>query len=208
MILLDAMNETLNYILKKYEVSVETDSPIMLPDTREDLSKLLHELEFKTGAEIGVSSGNYSRVLCENNNLSMLYCVDSWTTTKGYTEEGKGEHTMVKRYETAKAQLEKYPCKLIRKTSMEAVTDFANNSLDFVYIDADHTFDYVMQDVIAWTKVVKPGGIVAGHDYRCFHHDEISQQVSKAILLYTQIHNIKPLFVFDADHSSSWMFVK
>ncbi len=202
------MNSTLSYLLKKYNCSDNSDSPILLPHTREDLARLLKELEFKTGAEIGVSSGNFSKILCENNTFTKLYCVDSWTTTKGYREEGKGEHTMIKRYETAKAQLANYPCELIRKTSMEAVVSFQPNSLDFVYIDADHTFDYVMQDIIEWTKVVKPGGIVSGHDYRCFHHDEISEQVSKAVLMYAQIHTIKPVFVFNADHSSSWMFVK
>ncbi len=202
------MNKTLEFILNRYNVPQNSSSPVLLPHTREDLAKLLNELTFKTGAEIGVSSGNFSKILCENNSFSKLYCIDSWTTTKGYTEEGKGERTMIKRYETAKAQLQSYPCELIRKTSMEAVVDFSANSLDFVYIDADHTFDYVMQDLIEWTKVVKPGGIVAGHDYRCYHHNEISEQVSKAVLLYTQIHNIKPVFIYDADHSSSWMFVK
>lgn len=146
--------------------------------------------------------------MCDTNTLTKLYCIDSWTTTKGYSESGNGETTMRRRYEAAQKNLAKYPCELIQKTSMEAVSDFAANSLDFVYIDANHTFDYVMQDIIEWTKIVKPGGIVAGHDYRCYHHDEISEQVSKAVLLYTQIHDIKPVYIYDADHSSSWMFVK
>jgi hypothetical protein len=202
------MNNILTYIQTKYNVPVDADSPILLPHTREDMARLLSELKFTVGAEIGVSSGNYSKVLCENNSFTKFFCIDSWTTKNGYFDAGSGEYSMKMRYKRAKEKLVDYPCEFIQKTSMQAVVDFAPNTLDFVYIDADHTFDFVMQDIIEWTKKVKRGGVVSGHDYRCYHHDEISEQVSKAVLLYTQIHNIKPLFIFNADHSSTWMFVK
>lgn len=52
-----------------------------------------------------------------------------------------------------------------KKTSMEAVNDFPPRSLDFVYIDADHRFPFVAEDIYYWYWRVKRGGIIAGHDY-------------------------------------------
>jgi hypothetical protein len=43
--------------------------------------------------------------------------------------------------------------------------DVTNGSLDFVYIDGNHRFEQVVADLAAWAPKVRPGGIVAGHDY-------------------------------------------
>jgi len=56
-------------------------------------------------------------------------------------------------------------CKFIEKESTEASKDFEDNSLDYVYIDAGHTYDDVINDLNAWCPKVKIGGMVAGHDY-------------------------------------------
>ncbi|NIV98148.1 class I SAM-dependent methyltransferase, partial [Candidatus Saccharibacteria bacterium] len=53
----------------------------------------------------------------------------------------------------------------IKKTSMEAVKQFEDYSLDFVYIDAAHDFNNIMLDLIKWVPKVKIGGAVCGHDY-------------------------------------------
>jgi hypothetical protein len=54
----------------------------------------------------------------------------------------------------------------IRKPSLEAVQLYADNSLDFVFIDAAHDYENVTKDVEAWfPKVITNKGIIAGHDY-------------------------------------------
>lgn len=53
----------------------------------------------------------------------------------------------------------------IRSHSLDAATRFSDQSLDFVFIDADHGFEAVSADIRAWLPKVKPGGILAGHDY-------------------------------------------
>jgi predicted O-methyltransferase YrrM len=70
--------------------------------------------------------------------------------------------------------------------SMDAVDDIPDNSLDFVFIDANHAFDYVMLDLIYWTKKVRPGGIVSGDDY--FHFKKAG--VVEAVDAYTKAHGI------------------
>jgi len=60
---------------------------------------------------------------------------------------------------------------------MEAVEDFEDESLDFVYIDANHEFRYIAEDLCEWTKKVKKGGIVSGDDY--FYHRDFYNKVSR-----------------------------
>ena len=50
-------------------------------------------------------------------------------------------------------------------TSLEAADLFENNSLDFVYFDTNHSFSYLTQELKKWYPKLKPGGILAGHDY-------------------------------------------
>lgn len=53
----------------------------------------------------------------------------------------------------------------IRKDSVEASLDYADKSLDFVFIDADHSYEGVKRDIISWLPKMKNGSILAGHDY-------------------------------------------
>ena len=55
--------------------------------------------------------------------------------------------------------------KHLRTTSIEASTLFEDKSLDFVFIDASHTYIDVKNDILAWKPKIKKGGILAGHDY-------------------------------------------
>jgi hypothetical protein len=52
-----------------------------------------------------------------------------------------------------------------RESSIEAATELADEYLDWVYIDGDHTYEAVCADLEAYWRVVKAGGILAGDDY-------------------------------------------
>ena len=54
---------------------------------------------------------------------------------------------------------------VIRKESAEGSKGFKDNFFDFIYIDANHTYKYVCEDLALWYPKLKPGGILAGHDY-------------------------------------------
>ena len=74
---------------------------------------------------------------------------------------------------------------------MDAVKMFKDRSLDFVFIDANHAFDYVMQDLIEWTKKVRIGGIVSGDDYYPFKKgDQSFAGVVEAVDSYRKAHDI------------------
>lgn len=172
----------------------------MLLKNRTDLAKYFNKLGFRVGAEVGVLRGDYSVVLCKANPDLKLYCIDSWgLNEKRYA----GYHQRM--YEKAKYNLAPYNTKLIKKLSLEATADFADDSLDFVYIDANHKFDYVIEDIIEWTKKVRSGGIVAGHDYL-----KTSLPGPKdAVDTYLKYHlNLKLNLTAKSDKPRSWWFVK
>lgn len=54
---------------------------------------------------------------------------------------------------------------LIMGNSVEVVNNFGDESLDFVFIDANHDYESVKNDILAWMPKIKNGGILAGHDY-------------------------------------------
>lgn len=56
----------------------------------------------------------------------------------------------------------------LRMPSVVAATLFANGSVDFVFIDADHTTAALQADIAAWRPKLKPGGILAGHDWNTY----------------------------------------
>ena len=95
------------------------------------------------------------------------------------------------------------PEELIKAMSMDAVRDVPKESLDFVYIDGNHMFDFVMQDIIEWSKRVRPGGIVSGHDYYRFRNAGIIPAVD----LYTKMHKIKQFFLTD-EKTPSFFWIK
>ena len=53
----------------------------------------------------------------------------------------------------------------IRKPSVEGAKEFADKSIDIVFIDACHEYECVKEDIAAWLPKVKKGGVIAGHDY-------------------------------------------
>jgi len=58
---------------------------------------------------------------------------------------------------------------IVRAASPEVATIFPDEFFDLVFIDAGHSYDAVMADIIAWLPLVKPHGFLTGHDY--FHQE-------------------------------------
>jgi len=168
---------------------------------REQLAELFCELGYKVGAEIGVSYGHYSMVLCGKNPELKLYCVDPWAPYFYYTQTPQEKQD--KAFANAQKNLEGFNVEFVKKTSMDAVKDFKDGSLDFVYIDGLHDFDNVMLDLIHWAPKVRNGGIVSGHDYVVNY----LVGVIPAVDVYTRMHNVNMYYVTQ-DKEMSFFWVK
>jgi predicted O-methyltransferase YrrM len=181
------------------------------------MAQFLSELDFKRGAEIGVQYGAHAKILCENNPGLKLYCVDPWVPYEGYRDYST--HAIEKNKRIAPELLAPYDVEFIRKFSMEAVKEFENESLDFVYIDANHDLQNVINDVTEWEKKIKTGGIIFGHDYMRTKSRWHSKQVVGAINAYTYENRVSPWFLLGEmgpwdpdpnkyqDGTRSWMWV-
>jgi hypothetical protein len=102
------------------------------------------------GAEVGVYEGSHAAQMATSDCIKKIYLIDSIEMPK--LKEIINPHM-------SKLEL------LIPCTSEEAILKFQDNSLDFVYIDADHTYENVKKDLEMWWKKVKVGGLLCGHDF-------------------------------------------
>jgi hypothetical protein len=194
--------------LSKYGVSREMRSPIDLPDVgRDDLAALFAELGYRVGAEIGVESGAYSEVLAKANPQAMLYCVDAWKAYSGYRDH-VSQDKVEGFYVNAQRRLAPYQnVSLMRGFSQDVVGDFADNSLDFCFIDGNHSLPYVINDIIEWARKVRRGGIVSGHDMRKVKGNA-PFHVVQAVNAYVDAYKIRPWFIARKDHSPSFFWIK
>ncbi len=204
--------------MKLIDAIKEKGRPFEIPDcSRDDLPQFFVDMGFKTGAEIGVYKGEFSEKLAKAG--LKLYAIDPWQIYKGF-ENPRGQARLDFQYEHTQRVLAPFPnAEIIRKTSMEAVEDFEDESLDFVYIDANHEFRYIAEDLAEWTKKVRKGGIVAGHDYFFVKTGTGAQiwHVAYVLKAYVAAFGITNWFLLGSkdkkegekrDKWRSWMFVK
>jgi predicted O-methyltransferase YrrM len=181
--------------MDKFKLGEETTFPVKLVFKRYDMAGMFKDLGFRKGAEIGVDMGHFSEVLCQLNPEAKIYVIDPW----------QGEYEP--HYEIAKTRLVPYNCEIIKKTSLEACKDFGDESLDFVYIDADHSYKSVSEDIENWSRVVRKGGIISGHDYGHYKYKDRNLGSKRAINEYAAKHN-KKLFLVNRNFQTTWFMVK
>jgi predicted O-methyltransferase YrrM len=140
---------------------------------------------FKTFVEVGVFFGLSISFLAQkikSKDGVKIYGVDLFDTwagkeeieslydTKGLSDEDRLKKLGEYKYNFVVNRLNKVGCnhfvELIKSDSSAAASLFENESLDFVFIDGNHWYDYVKKDIEAWLPKIKKGGIVSGHDYQ------------------------------------------
>ncbi len=208
--------DTLSYIADKFQLDLNHRSPIEIMNiNRTVMAQTLAELGFKIGAEIGVQQGIHAETLCKHNPGLKLYCIDIWEPVYGYTETAEQHQAY---YQIARVRLEPYRCIFIKKYSMDALSDFSDGELDFVYIDGGHDFKNVAMDLCEWPKKVRPGGIVFGHDFKRHSRNRgAPHHVVDVVSAFTYAYGINPWFILGtpghsdgqyAEGTRSWMYVK
>jgi hypothetical protein len=127
--------------------------------------------------EGGAWLGKSSSFLCDYaGDRINIFIVDTW---KGSQNELDSSHKLATETDVYDIFLENMGDRKftpIRKPSLEAIKDFQDESCDVVYIDMEHTYEAVKEDIQAWLPKVKTGGYIAGHDYAGY-----APQVQKAV---------------------------
>lgn len=200
--------ETVKFICKKFNVDTSQDKIELMIGRFKDVPRLFRKLGFKKGVEVGVYRGLYSMWLFRMIPGINLTGVDKWEVYGDYKDYNLKD---IKEAEKeAKLIYKKYGGKIIKDWSRDAVKKFKDESLDFVFIDGNHAYEYVVEDIALWSKKVKKGGIVYGHDY-----DDYSTRrrwkdmnVINAVDGWVKSYKIKPLFIIAKNTNKSWMYVK
>jgi predicted O-methyltransferase YrrM len=131
--------------------------------------------------------------------------VDAWAKYSNYRDHVNQEK-LDRFYVATGERLKQYDVILVRAYSVEAAQKFKRESLDFVYIDANHTLPYVIADLQAWFDKVRSGGIIAGHDYQR-RKEGLQNNVITAVNAWTQSFRVSPWFLTGEDNHS-WFWVK
>lgn len=128
-----------------------------------------NELFVEVGSFKGKSSSFLAVEIANSGKKIRLDCVDTW---QGSSEHQQGAECEVKEvvegtlYETFLKNIEpvKHIINPVRMTSLEAAKLYEDNSVDFIMIDGEHTYEAVKADIQAWLPKMKDGGVMTGDD--------------------------------------------
>jgi hypothetical protein len=135
-------------------------------DGRDDVFRAIDALKLSGDAvEIGVFGAVFSEQILSRAPFRKLYCVDPYLAYDEY-KDGINYIDFEAKFKEAKRRVERFGARVEfkRKFSLEASRDFADGSLDFVYIDGNHQYKYVKEDLTFWYPKVKIGGLIVGDD--------------------------------------------
>ena len=110
------------------------------------------------GAELGVDVGNNAESMLKHLDIKLLHLIDSY-------DRGHLYDPVKLPYEKCKERVDNYNVVFHIKTTKEAVNEIDDSSLDFCYVDADHSYTACLEDCILYYPKVMSGGVICGHDY-------------------------------------------
>lgn len=171
-----------------------------------DFYLFVAEHDFKSFVEVGVFLGlsiSFLATKIKHKKDVMIYGVDLFDTWAGKDvvglldeEKNLSDSDLLKtlgnfKYNFVKDRLKRIDCdnivELIRQNSWEAAKNFANKSIDFVFIDADHRYESVKKDITSWLPKIKSGGMIAGHDFQEQGvKDAVAEEAGKEVRVFEQ----------------------
>lgn len=134
------------------------------------LAALMRELNLKSFVEVGCKEGRTTGHVLANVPDSTAVAIDPWVIQEPSADPKRETY---KDWDFAKIEAEfwenigehKNRCTMLRMTSLEAAERWHLDSPDLVFIDALHDYESVKADIEAWWPRVRPGGVLAGHDW-------------------------------------------
>lgn len=160
------------------------------------LPELINKHNLEVGVEIGVAFGGHAEAILKKSNIATLYGVDPYLEYAGFLHNFFGLNVAQNKkqkywdilFYLTKKRLSGFGKRsiLIRDFSNNAANKFENNSLDFIFIDGNHTYNSVKEDLESWCDKIKTGGFFVGDDY---HLPEVKKAVDEfSQKLNLQVH--------------------
>ncbi|WP_459253842.1 class I SAM-dependent methyltransferase [Kluyvera huaxiensis] len=110
-------------------------------------------------AEIGVDKGDFSEQILDICTPAKLYLVDAWHSERYH--DGLFNQVIDRFSE----EIDSGKLEIKRGLSIEMASEFAEQSLDWIYIDTDHSYETTIRELCLYLPKLKAGGIISGHDY-------------------------------------------
>jgi Methyltransferase domain len=160
-------------------------------------------------AEVGVERGRNAAEMAQELNLNKLFLIDDYLPYTDYLGGYCPPEIQAEVYRTMFGNLTPHLDKivLVTRSSVFASTLFPDEFFDFVYVDGNHDYDPVKQDVGVWWPKVKKGGLLAGHDFDT--RNITRQDVAEAVKDFAKENNLElKIFPFEQLQYSDWGIIK
>lgn len=150
---------------------ISPNKTLLLPIGRNKL--LRHIPKNAKVAEIGVYKGKFSKKILRMTRPSTLSLIDAWDidVERGHIPhkdqlDKTGFNSYAKKLPlTLKPYSLSSRIKTHHGLSVPMARNFEDGELDWIYVDADHSYEGVLADLEAWSKKVRPDGLIFGHDF-------------------------------------------
>lgn len=154
-----------------------------------------------TGIEIGCYSGQSAEFFINSGLFNTFYCIDSWTNgwdknDRTFKSAQAAEKVFDNRFKDNEKIIK------IKNYSWNVANKFQDESIDFIYIDGNHTYEGFKKDLKLYYPKIKTGCIFSGHDYKSFWG------VYKVLNEFLKTDFFKNKSSFTTFSDSSWMIIK
>lgn len=125
--------------------------------------------------EIGCYSGESSNVFLSSGKIKKFYAIDPWLS--GYDDNDSASFSNMELVEkkfddTVKRFNNVIKLKMTMKEAFDLIPD-----MDIIYIDGNHKYEFVLNDIILSLRKIKQGGIISGHDYKSKKHTGVTKAI-------------------------------
>lgn len=184
--------------------------------------------------EVGVFKGDYSQKILKIVEPKNLVLIDPWKYSEdtfnpfpdtpdhlqpiyrvtkrfvgtGYSViDGRVNVNLHDKYEQVKERFKDCDSvKIIKKSSHEAVIDFPDETFYFIYLDGNHQYEWILRNILEWSKKLKPGGIIGLNDVAsspCGRNQNLG--VLEAISSFIKRSDLVPIVLTLNDFAECWI---
>ena len=169
---------------------------------------VIKQNNFKNVAEVGIGYGMHAKCILDETNVDKLYLVDPmrWYPDDGFAIDVMKYGGFEKLVKNIKLKLNPHKSRYtwFRKGSTEVTQEeIPDNSLDAVFIDADHSYQAVCQDLPFWYNKVKVGGWILGDDY-----SQQTMGVKQAVDEFSQKNKLPLEFLYKKNGNHNYPIYK